>query len=392
MTTSVPQPADSRLRVLHVLEALEGGTARHVVDLVRHANGVDHEVVLPPRRIGGCTDTTAAEAMAAAGATLHRLDLRRSPFQPANAVAIAKLARLLRERRPAVLHAHSSIGGLVGRVAARTIAVPVVYTPNGITNVRAGIAVERALGWASTNVLVAVSESERQRARELHLTGPRRIIVIPNGIDLSPAAPSEPAADLRKILRLPDHARLVGTISRLVPQKAPEDLVEAFTAVAAPHPDAHLIVVGDGPLRESFDGAVARHGLQGRVHRIPYLANASAVLDQLEVFMLASRFEGAPYAPMEAMRAGTPVVATDVVGTRDVIEHGVSGLLAPFGRPDQLGGRVADLLDDPGRREQLRRGATARLAKFDVRLMGRCLGDLYLRLAGDAPRRRLQRR
>lgn len=388
----MPQPAGGRLRVLHVLEALEGGTARHVVDLVRHTSGVDHEVVLPPRRVGGCTDTTAAEAMAAAGATLHRLDLRRSPFQPANAVAVAKLAQLLRERRPAVLHAHSSIGGLVGRVAARTIAVPVVYTPNGITNVRAGIAVERVLGWASTNFLVAVSESERQRALELHLTAPRRLIVIPNGIDLCPAAPSEPAADLKTILHLPDDARLVGTISRLVPQKAPEDLVEALAALAPRHPDAHLVVVGDGPRRDAFDEAVTGHGLHGRVHRIPYLANASAVLDQLDVFVLASRFEGAPYAPMEAMRAGTPVVATDVVGTRDVIEHGVSGLLAPFGRPDQLGHLVGELLDDPARREQLRRGATARLAKFDVRLMGRSLGDLYLQLAVGTPRRRPQRR
>lgn len=377
-------PSGPRLRVLHVLEALEGGTARHVVDLVRHVEGVDHEIVLPPRRVGGLTDTAAADAMVAAGAGLHRIDLRRAPVRAANGLAVARLSRIIRERRPAVLHAHSSIGGLVGRLAARANRIPVVYTPNGITTVRAGVAVERILGWTGTDCFVAVSESEYLRARELRLASARKLVVIPNGIDLQAPAVSELMPNLRSTLGIPTEAPLVGSISRLVAQKAPVDLVCAFAAAALACPGTHFVVIGDGPLRKQFEQEVARHGLQGVVHHIPYLPNAAAVLDQLDVFVLASGFEGAPYAPMEAMRAGTAVVATDVVGTRDVIDHGASGLLAPPQRPEELGRLVAELLADPAQRASLCSGAARKIKEFDVRLMGQRVRDLYLALMTGA--------
>jgi glycosyltransferase involved in cell wall biosynthesis len=365
------------VRVLHVLEALEGGSARHVVDLTRSARGVDHEVVLPWKRVGAATDPLAARSMVAAGAVLHRLDMRRDPVRPANAASLLRLVGVIRQRRPDVVHAHSSIGGLLGRLAAAATRVPCVYTPHALTDVRAGLLVERALG-PLTATLVAVSESERAHVLALGLVTPERVVVIPNGIEAE--APPRPLAplDLRADLGLTADSLLVGSISRLVPQKAPDVLVAAWAEVGRAVPEAHFVLIGSGPLQDVFDDAVRRCGLSDRVHQYPLLPDAWAVLDQLEVFTLASRFEGAPYSLLEAIRAGVPIAATDVVGTRDVIDHRSTGLLAPSEDGPALGRLVVELLRDEELRATTTKAARERLLReFTVDAMANGLIAAY---------------
>jgi L-malate glycosyltransferase len=229
---------------------------------------------------------------------------------------------------------------------------------------------------------VATSASEAEVARTLDLGRRGRIVTIPNGIDLTlPPVPM----DLRTALSIPADAPLVGSISRLVPQKAPEDLVAAFAVVAARRPDAHFVVIGGGELEAEVEAAVDQHALRARFHRIDSLDGAGGVLGQLDVFALASRFEGGPYAPLEAMRAATPVVLTDVVGSRDAIIDGASGRLVAPGRPAELGAAIAALLDDPAERQRLGAGGRARVAEhFDVRAMGAALDALYSDLVAAA--------
>jgi glycosyltransferase involved in cell wall biosynthesis len=372
---------EDRPVVLHVLEALEGGTARHLGDIATYATGSRHHVVLPPRRVGGLTDETALPRIRAAGAEVHPLAMHRTPWSTANAAALVRLRRLVREVRPDIVHGHSSIGGLLARLVAGRRTHPAVYTANGITTVRAGVAVERLLRHRTT-AFVATSPSEADHAARLGLTTGVRVAVIPNGIDL--AAPASPV-DLRTKLSLPVGTPLVGSISRLVPQKAPDDLVAALRVVLDRVPAAHAVVIGHGELAAEYEAAVDAAGLRDRLHRIPVLDGAGGVLDQLDVFVLASRFEGGPYAPLEAMRAGTPVVLTDVVGSRDAVEDGASGRLVPAGRPDLLGRVVADLLLDPDERSRLGAGGRARVVeRFDVRAMGVALDALYVDLVRAA--------
>lgn len=361
--------------IMHVLEALEGGTARHVVDLVRHATTCRHEIVTPLERVGGATDADARPAMAAAGATLHELAMRRDPIRAANAVALARLVGLVRARRPDVLHAHSSIAGLLARLAGAATGTPTVYTPHAVTENRAGILVERALG-PVTAALIAVSRSEAERVASLRLVRRERVTVIENGIEL--VAIGAPPLDLRAHFGLDPGTPLVGTISRLVPQKAPEDLVAAWAAVARRVPEARFVLVGSGPLQGAFDAAVERHQLAARVFQLPSLPGAARVLDQLQVFTLASRFEGAPYSLLEAMRAGTPIAATEVVGTIDLVDDHLSGLLAPAGEPEALGAAIVWLLTDEVLVERLVAGARAQLVRrFDVADMAARTAALY---------------
>lgn len=365
-----------RVRVLHVLEALEGGTSRHLVDLVRHASATHHIVVVPPRRVGGLTDARAIGRLRDAGADVRLVEMHRTPWSPANRRALRELRRLLGQVRPDVVHGHSSIGGLLARTAATGLRLPTVYTPNGIAQARLGRAAERGLR-RRTDVLVAVSPSEAEVARRRRLSR-GEVVVIPNGIDLE--APKA-QLDLRAHLGIDAATPLVGSISRLVPQKAPEQLVEAWAAVARRLPEVRFVLVGSGPLEPLVARAAAAARLGDRLELIHELPEAAGVLGQLDVFALASRFEGAPYAPLEAMRAGTAVVLTDVVGSRDAVEHDVTGVLVRPDDPEALGAAIADLLEDPLRRDRLARAGRARVEdRFDVRRMGAALDALYLRL------------
>ena len=362
--------------MLHVLEAIEGGTARHVRDAVVYAKGVSHVVAIPDERVGGVTDHRARRSMEEAGARVVRVEMRRLPVSPHNAAAAVALRRLVRALRPDVVHGHSSVGGALARLTAGRGPSPVrIYTPNGLGPSAVLRLAERTLA-PLTDVLVATSASEAAALEQAGLARSARLVTIPNGIDLSP--PGGAAPDLRELLRLAPGTPLIGTIARLVPQKAPERFVEIGARCLQARPDVHLVIIGSGPLQRTVDRRVEELGVGHRCHRIPQLADAGRVLGQFDVFVLPSRFEGAPYTPLEAMRAGTPVVLSDVVGNRDVVEPGVSGILLAESDLDAMARAAVDLLSDAAYRSKITAAAWVRLRRFDVRDMGTALSRLYL--------------
>jgi glycosyltransferase involved in cell wall biosynthesis len=364
--------------VLHVLEALGGGTARHLIDLVRHAEGVAHEVAVPRRRIGWLSDDSAVEELAAAGAVVRVVEMRRNPGHPRNALALGRLASLVRRRRPDIVHGHSSVGGALARAAAVGAGIPTVYTANGISPGRVSLAIERTLARVTSH-FVAVSPSEATQVVAAGIFDADRVTVIRNGIDLE--SPGPPTLDLRERLSIPPQAPLVGSIGRLVPQKAPLVSLRAGMLAVRRHPEAHFVLVGSGILEPEVRQALSEAQPAERVHWLPEFPRPATVMGQLDVILSSSRFEGGPYVPLEAMRAGTPVVLTDAIGNRDAVVDGVSGLLAPVDDAEALAERVSRLLSDPSLAAKLVAAAAERLrAEFDVRQMGRAATDLYLRL------------
>jgi len=367
--------------VLHVIEALETGVARHVGDLIEFAEGVRHHVAAPSARVGGMaagTDDGALERFRAAGAVVHRVEMRRLPLAGRNIRAIGRIRRLATDHGVDVVHGHSAIGGALARVAARGSGR--VYTPNGLLTSAPVVAVERVLG-RRTDRLVATSPSEADLVRRLRLVDPERVVTIRNGIPIG-AVPQSPL-DLRAHLGLPPGAPLVGAVGRLVPQKAPLDFIAACRLVAPRLPGAHFVLVGNGPLAADVGRASETDAvLRGRLHAVGHVPGAAGVLPQLDVCVQASRYEGGPYVPLEAMAAGTPVVVSDAVGNRDLVEPGVSGLVVPVGDVVALGDAISRVLEDAELSAALAAAATERLhSLFDVRAMARATVDLYREVA-----------
>src|SRR5579875_187063 len=367
------------------MEAFRGGTSAYLVDLVRHTPHVEHHVVIPPPGreapgSGAARDRRAEQALVALGAAVHLLDMRRSPAHPANAAAVVALRRLIRALRPAAVHCHSAIGGALGRIAAAGTGVPALYMPHALPEGRGALLVERALGRLTWR-LVAISDSEAQQAATIGAVPASRVVVVRNGVDLDSAVSP---MDVRRLAGVPEAAPLVGTAVRLVAQKAPLLFVAVCERVARIRPDAHFVLAGGGPLQPQVDAAVRSAALGERWHQLPGL-DPAVVAGRFDVFVLATAFEGGPFAPLVAMREGTPVVLTDVVGNRDVVEHGRSGLLAPFGDPDAIARHVVSLLNDPDLAAALAAGARRRVEEtFDARRMGAAMERLYRQAARAA--------
>jgi glycosyltransferase involved in cell wall biosynthesis len=365
------------VKVFHVLEAIEGGTARHLCYVTRYVDA-EHVVVVPPERVGGLTDTDAFDTMERAGATIHIVPMRRSAASLHNTTAIAQVQRLIRRHRPDVVHGHSSIGGAVARIAAVGSRAARVYTPNGLFPAKSAMVVERALGHL-THALIASSPSEAERVREERLVPDSRLVIVPNAIELD--APRPAPHDVRVKLGVDPDTPIVGTVARLVPQKAPEVFVRACARIAEHSPRTRFVLVGEGPLLGAVEDEIERLGLEDRLLLLQHCTEGPSIIEQFDVFALSSRYEaGAAFAPMEAMRAGAPVVLTDVTGNRDAVEDGKSGFIVPPDDPERLATAISRLLDDASLRTDLADAATHRLVeRFDIRVVAAQLLGVYRR-------------
>lgn len=324
------------MKVLHVIEAVGHGTGRYLRDLVAHATSIEHVAVLPaaPTGRGEHDREETARALAAAGVPVVRVPMRRSPLHLDLLQAIDGTARAIEVHAADVLFGHASMGGLVARMAGRRTGRPVAWAPNGLHPSMMVRGVERALSrWV--DLLVAVSASEATAAVAAGLVGPGRVVTIPNGIDLEPPPASD--RDLRAELGVPVGGRLVGWVGRLARQKGPDLLVQAMAHLPA---TTHAALAGGGPWHDRILHMARRATVANRVHLLGHVPRAAGLLPQFDVLAQPSRWEGGPYVPLEAFRAGVPVVATNVVGNRDIVIDGQTGWLVPPEDPAALAAAI----------------------------------------------------
>ncbi len=285
----------------------------------------------------------------------HRgLDVRMYP----------RLAHVIREFRPDVVHTHSYVMRYVLPIARRAALVHTVHNIAAKEVDAIGRWVHRA-AWRMGATPVAVSAGVARSFRGMYGFKPQ---VIPNGIDTTCFARPGARERWRRAHGFSNGDRIVVSVARLDPQKNPLGLLEAFDRVA----DAHLVLAGNGSLAEEVR---ARAG--GRIHLLGAVDDVPDLLTAADAFAIASDWEGHPVSIMEAMAAGLPVAATAVGGVPELVEHGVTGLLAPRGDMRALGDAIAAVL---GRRD-MGEAARARAASFDISRMITAYSELFREVA-----------
>jgi glycosyltransferase involved in cell wall biosynthesis len=167
-------------------------------------------------------------------------------------------------------------------------------------------------------------------------------------------------------------------VGRLAPEKNWETLLQAVAKAYARHPDLRLVLIGDGPSRESLQGLASELGIAERVTftgSIPF-GEIPSYLKAADFFSFASVTETQGLATMEAMAAGLPIVAVDGSGTRDIAEHGKEGFLVE-NDPDALAKGIDDLLSDPRRMEHFSKHSLQRAKDFDVNQLSKQMIGVY---------------
>ncbi|MGW0365262.1 glycosyltransferase [Streptomyces sp. NPDC002990] len=373
------------MTVLHLVQPVDGGVARVVVDLARAQSASGHRVVVGCPRGG-----RLADAARAVGAEVLAWRAGRAPG-PGLPAEVIGAARLVRRVRPDLLHAHSAKAGLAGRLAVRG-ALPTVFQPHAWSfDAVGGATAALALRWERYGArwadrVLCVSEAERRAGESEGITAPWS--VIRNGVDLEHFRPGGPDRDedrarARAELPLPAAFRgdgpLAVCVGRLCRQKGQDVLLRAWPQLLGAVPGARLALVGEGPdaerLRRAAPPGVLFAGAARDIR--PWLRAADLVV-------LPSRWEGMALAPLEAMACGRPVLVSDVSGARESLPPGQRRLcLVPPEDPTALAKALGRLLAEPRLLAELgeQAGQHAR-TDFDVRRTTDAVTGLYYELLG----------
>ncbi len=275
--------------------------------------------------------TEFGETIAGRGYPVHPVRVR-TKIDP---LAIARIARTIRETRADVVHTHLSTSSVNGALAARLARVPGVATVHGMSGKMSFLAADR---------LIAVSKGVRDHLVAQGLDG-RRIDVVYNGVP-TPAL-SRPRERVRAGFGFAPEDEVVGTVARTVRIKGFDDLLPAFARVAAVKPRARFLVVGDGDEEAHYRREAARLGLDGRLVWAGYLEDVAPALGAMDAFAFASHKEAMGVAVVEAMLMGLPVASTNVGGLSEVV--GETGWLVPPHSPEALAEAILAALGSPAR-------------------------------------------
>ncbi|MFD0480975.1 glycosyltransferase family 4 protein [Kineococcus sp. GCM10028916] len=328
--------------VVFVLGSSAGGVGRHVVQLCAglRAAGVDVRVAAPAetlRRFGFDAATTAVEI----GANLDPVrDLR----------AVAALRAALHAAPGALVHAHGVRAGLVAALAVGRRTPFVVTLHNAVLGAgpraRLGLGVLRVV-CRRADVVLGVSQDLVQIARALGARTAERALV---------PAPELPAGEATRGRAVLGEGPVALAVARLAPQKGLPTLLDVAGRLTL----GRIVVVGDGPLHDELAARVRDERLP--VTLIGRRDDVADLLAAADVALSTSLWEGQPVFVQEALRAGVPVVATDVGGTREVT--GDAAVLVPVGDPRAFADALDALLGDRGAREDRGRRSAARAARL----------------------------
>jgi len=325
-----------------------------------------------------------ARAALAAGAQVERLTLSQGMLRPAGLRRLGRMVRLLRERRPHLLHLHLVgfdggrwvlLGALLARVPAVVCTIHVAPQARQDWTTRLG----RALLTPLVDRYIAVSRASRDRLVAYLGVPASRLIVVPNAVELDRfTAPAEPGRSaVRAQWDIPADAPVLGVLARLAPQKGLTYLLAAMPAILARYPDTYALVVGEGYLRPELESQAAALGVDGRVLFVGYRENVVDYLHASDLFVLPSLFEGMPLSILEAMGAELPVIATAVDGTPEVVVEGETGLLVPPADPPALAEAVNRLLGDPELAARMGQAGRARADGFSEQALLDRVGSVY---------------
>lgn len=376
--TPIARVPDTRLHILEVIgNGIVGGMESVVQRLVER---------LPRERFAVTAlcpyESPLVERLRAMATEVVIVPMPDDPPWPSVQAALA----LVQSHGIDLIHSHLENAHLLAGMVGSLSGLPVLATVHGRQISMLDLEVHRAAG---THLNVVCRHSQ------LHALGigisASHLSCIPNGVDTELFSPGPRAdAGLRRDLGIDRTPPLIGCVGRFSAEKGPEVFVRATLLLRSLLPDAHFVMVGDGPMRKAMQAMGERFGMAGRLHLPGLRSDMPEVYRQLDLLVCPSHSEAMPLAVMEAMASALPVVGTRVGGVPDLIEPGRTGWLVAPGDFQGIANRVAHVFESPGELEAMRQAARARVVeRFNLDGSVAAIARLMTELAARRARQRV---
>ncbi len=329
-----------------------GGAQIHVRDISTALRKAGHEAVVLAGGSGPWLEQLQERNIPVI--TLRHMQRSISPINEIR--ALFELRRQLRALAPDLVSTHTAKAGVLGRIAAASLRLPVMFTAHGWTFTD-GISRLKATVWRTIEQMVGrlagrivtVSEFDRRLALQARIAAPDRIIAIHNGMpDVGPELIADAGSEAPKLVM----------VARFEEQKDHRTLLLALATLKAK--PWSLSLVGGGPLEAPMKALCAELDLQDRVEFLGPRSDVAQLLANAQVFVLCTLWEGLPRSIIEAMRAGLPVMATDVAGIPELVEVGATGLLCRSQNVEDAANKLSLLIESSQLRAEMGQRARQR--------------------------------
>jgi len=382
------------MRILHVcaIGATAQGLLLPQIDYFL-ARGLEVEIA--------CSPDSTVECLQNQGYLVYPVQINRKISPILNLNSILKLAQLMRQRRYDLVHVHTPIAAVLGRIAAKLAGIPrIVYTAHGFpfhdrsspNQYRFYFTVEK-LSALITNLILTQNREDVETACNLRLCSPEKVKYLGNGIDMDRFRRDHLIADhqtqLRRALGIPDTANLIiGTIGRLTRTKGSEYLIDSTAQLVSKFPNLHTLIIGyvssgdPEPIEAKLIEKIHTLGLENNVTLTGQRNDIRELLGLLDVFILPTfAHEGLPRSILEAMGMALPVVTTQIRGCREAVIHNETGVIVPPQDSQQLAKALETLLSNDALRQAYGKAGRQRLeVEYDERLVFDRLASYYQEL------------
>ncbi len=348
-----------------------------------------------------CSPGPKVEKLQQQGYVIQPIQFDRRIDPVANLKTIYQLIKLLRDNQYDLVHVHTPIAAVLGRIAAKIAGVKrIVYTAHGFpfhdqstpSQYRFYFTVEK-LCTGLTDLILTQSYEDFITAQKSGLCPPEKVRYLGNGVDINRfnrnrLIPSH-QTQLRKSLGIPETANLIiGTVGRLTRKKGSGYLIEATAKLVPQFPNLHTLIIGGElssdpePFQAELVEQIRSLGIENHVTLTGNRDDIPEILGLLDIFTLPTfTHEGLPRSILEAMSMGKPVVATNIRGCREAVVDGQTGLIVPPKDSEKLAEALGTLLTDPERRQVYGADGRQRIeSEYDEHLVFQRLAEFYREL------------
>lgn len=369
-----------RIKVLHVSTTCAGGLGQSILTIMTSLDRDRYDLSVA-FGLGHPLD----DAYAAAGFKFFPLSLSRGIHPLQFAITVIELIRIMRSERFDIVHVHGSEAGILARIAAWWVKVPVIVVElHGYANRDPNSFLERTLyRWIEkaldpiSDAYVAVSDAVRRAWVARGIAKPERIEVIHHALDLT----HYPATEPEPIMKLQFSGPVIGTACLLEERKGLLALVEAIPEVVRAFGNVTFLIIGEGPLKDTMQRRLHELGVAENVRFLGWRNDLARLMWKFDFFVLPSLRESFGLVFIEAMACQRPVIGSRVDGIPEVVSDGETGILVKPNDPKDLAQAILRMLSNPALVAQMGKAGRHRVETlFDLPRMAAAYEALYTRL------------